>query len=315
MRHIAALLRRGGWMLSAAAAAGWMFLLSGPPVLADTAPQVSQEQLFLLPDTKDKSFDIVQSLTVHNSGSTPAYVNVEVPAGAKSLAVAGKAPAAGALHGRTLTIPQAVRPNQTTVLTVSYTLPLDGQQGLQFTLHSFYPVYVAHLYLPEGNAALSAQDLFTTTSTTSIQGTTFRVFTREGIPAGDDWTLSLQMLPAVTPNNHVKGLPVLGANEDGTSNDLQALGNLFVVALVLVIGLLGIRSTQGRRRAPASRENALYEAWAQLERQYREGLVGEEDYQKHRQEFKQRLVRLKGERVQQRSPATDAGVGRRNEGV
>lgn len=270
----------------------------GSPADAQTGLQVPQEQMFLLPDTTHQGFDIVDSLAVKNTSSVPETVQIGIPVGAHAVQVDGKTPIAGSLSGQTLTLKGVALPHQTSTVTVSYSFPLNGQKGVQFTIHSFYPVYVAHLYMPEGNSALSAQGLFTTTTTTQIQGTTFRVFTREGIPASDEWTLSLQLLPSVTPNQKVAGLPVLGADPNGTVNDLQAVGNLLVVVLVLAVGLIGIRSTQWGRRtsqaasraAGAQKEAALYQAWLHLEQQYQGGRVTEAQYQKRRQDLKQRLI-------------------------
>lgn len=270
---------------------------NGAVAFAASGPQVTEEKLFLLPDTAHKSFDVVENLSIRNDTDAPADIQVNVPSGAQSVQVNGNAPSsAGAVvDGQTVTLPNLVAAHQGTQLTLSYSLPLDGQQGVQFTLHSFYPVYVAHLYLPEGNAALSAEGLFTTTRSVQIQGTAFRVFTREGIPAGDDWTLSLQMLPTVTSNPTVSGLPVLGEQENGKANTLEALGNLFVILLVLVVGIIGIRSTQwGRRKhGVLSREDALFRAWEQLEWQRDRGGMEPAQYEKRREDLKGRLVALR----------------------
>lgn len=294
-------------LLSATVAAVLASVLMSPAVFAATSIQVTEEQVFLLPASNNKSFEVVEELAVKNTAATAEQVVVSLPSGYQSLQVGGHTPAAGAVHAGTLTLPHAASAGKTSKVVVSYQLSLGGQHGLQFTLHANYPVYVAHLYLPEGNVALSAQDVFTTTSTTNIQGTTFRVFTREGIPAGDDWTLSLQLLPGVTKNTVVQGLPVLGAPENGLTNELQAIGNLVVIAFVLAIGILGIRRTGwNQRRMALAKEDVLYRAWEQIEMAHMEGTLGDEAYEQRRTQVKQRLVDLKSKSTKAEVDSEDA---------
>lgn len=278
----------------------------GAPADAATTLQVTQEQVFLIPGAASKSFQIVEQLSVRNQAPSAQDVFVVLPAGYQSLQVDGGAAKQSALNGQTLTLSRAAAGGQTTKVVVSYNVPLDGQKGVLVTLHTPYPVYAAHLYLQEGNAALSAQNLFTTTRTVNIQGTAFRVFTRDGIPAGDDWTLSLQLLPQVTSAQSLHGLPILGAPESGPTNEIQAIGNLLVIAFVLAIGIIGIRSTQwGPGRAAASKEQSLYRAWEQVEFAHAQGRLDDATYETRRADLKRRLVELKG----QTSTDGPAGTG------
>lgn len=262
---------------------------------AAPALQVAQEEVFLMPAPTHGAFEIVEVWTVRNPAPTAQDVDVSLPNGYQSLAVTGVRKGAAHVAGNQLVLRGAAGPQTSTVLSVSFVLPLDGQQGLQFTVHAFYPADVAHLLLPIGNAALSAQGLLTSTQTTVVAGTRFRVFTRPGIPAGDDWTLSLQELPSPTPDRAIHGLAVIGSNADDAGNTLQAIGNLLLAGFVLVIGLLSIRSIQWGRasRVPVAREEALFRAWEETERRYADGRIEAARYEQQRRELRDALVRLR----------------------
>jgi len=255
--------------------------------------QVTSEDLFLVPVPVHHAFEIVQVLHIKNSSTTRQDVQVDLPTGFQNLQVQNIPKNLQRIQGDTLRL-VGVANGKSSVITLSYVLSLSGGQGEQMSLHTIYPVYAAHIYLPIGDAAISATGLLTTTQTTTISGTNFRVFSRLGIPAGDDWTISLQMLPSVTPNQKVAGLHVIGGDANGAGNDIQALGNLFLAAFIFVVGIVSIRtatsaSGQGFRMSPTE---ALYQAWERTEKDYQAGLIHEEAYSARCQDFKNRIITL-----------------------
>jgi hypothetical protein len=273
------------------AAATWPDLHSKlPTALAAGQLRVTEEQVFLVPESKQERLQIIEQISIRNSGSRTLDVVLSLPSGARGVQVAGTRAGSAVVSGGQLRLSAWARPG-TRVLTVNYWLPFRAQQEVQLTLHTPYPVDLAHLYLPIGDSALSAAGLLTTTQTVSIAGTPYRVFTRPGIPAGDDWSVSVQQLPTPTRQSENSGLPVIGRPLDASANALQALANLALAALVFVLGLIGVhRQSQSRR---LNQEEALYLAWEDLERNFQEGHLEEVEYRRRREQLKARLVGLK----------------------
>ena len=263
-------------------------------VQAQTTLVVPQEQVLFMP-VQGNAFNVIQVLSVKNNSNAAQNVEIAIPAGATKLAVQGDTHTASHVHGQNVVLPNWAKPSTTTAVTLTYTLPFNSQTGVQFTLHSVYPVYTARLFLPIGDSALSAPGIMPNTQTVTISGTSFRVFTRPGIQAGDNWPMSVTLLPSTTSPDAVKGLPSIGMDNSSAGNTLQALGNLLVAALVLVIGLISIRSTQWGKsaRKPVSQEEALYHAWETTEQQYRQGVLDKEEFEARRERFKGKLVELK----------------------
>lgn len=263
--------------------------------VADAAPalSVTNEQILFMP-VQNHTFEVVQVLNVKNTSTTLQDIQISLPSGFEALTVAGDTKASTQVSGQNLVLPHFAKPSATTKVTLTYALPLNGQTGVQTVLHSNYSVLVAQLYLPIGGSALSAPGLMPDTQTETISGTTFRVFTRPGIPAGDNWPVSLELLPSATPASSISGLPIIGMDNQSSGNTLQALGNLAVAVGILVIGLISIRSTQwGRnKRTPVSQEEALYRAWESLEWQHEQGMLEEDQFAKKRSQLKRRLAEL-----------------------
>lgn len=269
--------------------------LFGPlTAFANPGLKVTQEQFLFMP-MQNKAFEVVEVLELKNDSTTAEDVRVALPSGYQSLNVAGDKGASKQIVGQDLVLPQWAKPKATTTLTLTYVLALDGQSGVQFTLDSPYPVDTAHFYLPIGNSVLSAPGLLPDTRTETISGTTFRVFTRPGIAAGDTWPISLNLLPTPTALQSVFGLKEIGMDDQSAGNTWQALGNLLVAAGILVIGLMSIRSTQWGRgaRKAVSHEEALYRAWESLEWQREQGMIDEVQFEKRQGQFKRKLAELK----------------------
>lgn len=262
--------------------------------LADSGLSITEQQILFMP-VQNQTFEVVEVLDVKNPGLQPQDVQLVLPQGYQGLSVSGDKQAGKQVSGQTLTLPKWATPNTTTRITMTFVLPLNGQTGVQTTLHTNYPVLVAHLYLPVGGSALSAPGLMPDTQTQTISGTTFRVFTRPGIPAGDNWPLSLELLPKASQAPSISGLPIIGMSDQSTGNTLQALGNLVIAGGILVIGLLSIRSTQWGRsaRSPVSQEEALYRAWESVEWQHQQGMLEEDQFMKKRSQLKRKLAELK----------------------
>ncbi|QQE76938.1 hypothetical protein [Alicyclobacillus sp. SO9] len=263
---------------------------------ATTGTAVTQEDVFVVPDSSHKTINIVNKLQIKAPSSLTGPVVLKLPKTAQNVHVtAASKPVSIASGAHTVKLPH-VSPGGSTNVVESYSIPLTSQGDVQFTLQTSYPVYTAHVYLPLGqHASLSAQGLMTHTQTMTVKGVEFRVFTRPSIPAGDSWTLSVQMLPSAAVNSTVQNLPVIGTRPDNFLNTLQAVGNLLVAALVLVVGLISIRATQWGRaaRVPVTKEEALLRSWENLELQHENGTLGEAEYRTRREYLKQRILALK----------------------
>jgi hypothetical protein len=261
---------------------------------ASAGLRVESENVLLIPAPVAQVVRVIQSMNVVNSASTAQDLTVTLPDGYEELSVEGLDNVTRYVQGNRLLLPRFVQAG-TTQFTLTYKLAFDAQQGKQLSLHSDYPVDSAKLYLPIGNTALSAEGLQTTTQTTSVSGTEFRVFTRLGIPQGDDWGISVQMLPVSSSSAHLSGLPVVGLSSSNAGNTIQAIGNLLLAAFILMIGLISIRSTQWGRAGQRAKteEDAILSAWIQTELQFQQGMLSEPEYEVARQEFKRKLVELR----------------------
>jgi hypothetical protein len=272
----------------------WLAALPLPHarVYADTSLRVTREQVMLVPVPVHHVFQVIEVLDVVNPKAVDSDVAVYLPTGYSDLALNGK-PAAQPKNGVAM-MAKVAKAGRTSTVSVSYTLPFNADSTAQFTLHTPYDIDTAELYLPISGYALTAENLLTTTQTTELQGTQVRVFTRLGIPAGDDWTISLQQLPAVTGEDaSTAGLSVIGQPLTQQQNLVQAGANLLMACVVLAVGMAGIRSTQGVAfRRSASREEALVKALENLEFQREAGGIDEVSYVRSKAEVLRRLVKL-----------------------
>lgn len=273
---------------------GGMGAFGVPVAQAATGIEVSEQDVVFIPAPVAQVVDVVDVLHLQNAVNTPQDLVVNLPTGFANVAVDGVDSASAHIQQNVLTLPGYVKPGKTQV-TLTFKLPFQPQQGEQISLHSNYPIYDAKLYLPIGDMALSAEGLQTTTQTETVSGTDYRVFTRLGIPAGDDWGISIQLLPSATASNPVPNVPIIGQSSSNTGNTIQALGNLVLAAFVLGIGLISIRSTQWGRAARQVKtpEEALLHAWERTELQFQRGMIEESAYKRMRDEYKNKLVALR----------------------
>lgn len=254
---------------------------------------VSREQVFFLPTTSN-DLQVVEQVTVQNSGSTPEDLRFKLPEGAGQPAVQGVSANQISRSGQDLMISKAAKPGTSTEV-VSYTLPFGKQTSVQLTVHTYYPVYAMNIFVPIGNVALSAPGLMPNTQTTTIAGTDFRVFSHGEMAAGADWTASISMLPTVTSNQAVKGLSVIGMDSQSGATTWQAIGNLAMAAAILIIALIGIRSTVGKGRTvgKAGAYESLMNSWEETERAFSEGRLNETDYERRASSIKRRLAQMR----------------------
>jgi hypothetical protein len=254
---------------------------------------VTKEQVFLLP-TKSNDLQVLLQPTVQNQASVPEDFHVQLPKGASQATVQGVPANQVQQIGQELVVHAGAKPGNSTE-TISYTLPFANQTSIGLTLHTDYPVYVMSIYVPIGNVALSAPGLMPVSQTTSIAGMDFRVFSHGEMAANTDWTASLSMLPAVTNNQAVQGLPIIGMSSQSSSTTWEAISNLLMAAVILMIALIGIKSTVGKGigRQQLTASESLMNSWEETERSYQQGQLDEADYQKRTLVLKRRLAELR----------------------
>ncbi len=210
---------------------------------ADSPLSLTREQIFIIPDFSHDSFQIVEIVSVRNDSSQEQNIHVFLPPGFENLRLEGHHVIAKQVQAGSLIIPRVAKEHSTSEFMLAYSLSLQGEQSMQFDLRTPYEIDVAELYLPiSSNSALSAHGLLANTHTSIVDGRRFRVFTRLGIPENEDWLVGLQVLPAKTASLAHFDIPVIGTVESGNGNRLEALGNLILIALVLVLGVLSGRS-------------------------------------------------------------------------
>jgi hypothetical protein len=282
------------WLLLASLVVA-VWLHAQPVQAADAGNRglyVADERIMFIPVPVHRVCKVLEVVDVVNGGPADADISIALPEGYQDFRVEDKTHRAAVDNG-TAVFSKAAKAKATTTVSVSYTLPFDAHSGAQLTLHTAYDVDAAHIYLPIGDYALSAQGLLTTTQTATIDGTQFRVFTRLGIPAGDDWAVRLQQLPAATAGASVN-LPVIGAPISERQNMLQASANLLLAAVVLAIGLIGIRSA-GQTTAPArNRREALVAALERIEMDFALGRLAEDVYRRRKQDILQKIAETEG---------------------
>jgi hypothetical protein len=287
--------RFGGWVIAGLLAG--VMLFSGQAQAANQATSqadisIPKEQVFFLPTTAN-DLQVVEQVTVQNGGNSVQDLHFRLPQGAASPSVQAVGNTGISQTGQVLTVKGAAKPG-TSQAVVSYVLPFSSQTSVNLTLHTDYPVYLMNIFVPIGNVALSATGLMPQTSTTSIAGTNFRVFTHGAMTANSDWTASISMLPSVTSNQAVKGLPIIGMDSQSGSTTWEAILNLAMAAAILVIALLGIRSTVGKGagQAKVGPADALMNSWEEAERAFAEGRLDKSDYEKRTSSIKRRLAQM-----------------------
>ncbi|WP_029420207.1 hypothetical protein [Alicyclobacillus macrosporangiidus] len=283
----------GRWRAwGAALAVAFSLLMMLKNASAAESLRVAQMQLFLIPAPVAHTVRVMEAFDLRTDGrSVNAHFTLPEQASEVSVQTPGglRAQTKGSAVGVTGTAPS----DGSFQVTVTYHLPMPGMaQSIRW--HADYPVDQALVYVPEGEVSLSAEGVLTGTRTVDISGTTFRVFTRLGVPADTDWPLQVQVMPAPTTGSDTGGLPVIGLDHSQRANAMQALANLALAAFVLAVGLASIRrSTRGGPPARPQDEEAAWTAWVQLERAYENGDVDTASYERRRAALKRRIVALR----------------------
>lgn len=272
-----------------------LFGVGAPAFASSTQVAVTEEDLFVIPAPVAGKVELIDQLMIENSAGPAQTVHFLLPPGAASVNVNGKPVSKKMQAGNRIVLPNYVQAGKTKPLTLMWTLPLSSQQDVQFTLHTDYPIYTGHVYMPIGNSALSAEGLLTTTETVTVSGTQFREFTRPGISQGDDWTLSVQMLPSATAAPSTAGLKTIGSHPGSIGDTIEAVGNLLIVAVILGVGLLSIRATQwGRRGSRKTPEEALIDGLVTIHRQFELGMIEESEFVTRNEQLKKKLSAVRG---------------------
>ncbi|MCL6454394.1 MAG: hypothetical protein K6T78_12360 [Alicyclobacillus sp.] len=276
--------------------AGWSAGVAGSPAFAASraaAGEVVSDDVILLPS--GSSLQVAERLNIRVPGRQAEDVSIPIPSGAEQVTVTNVPPGASSIENGRIRLHRVDAAGVSPVVTFS--IPVHGQTSIQLTLHFDMAVDLMHIYVPIGNMALSAPGLMTQTETTQIAGTDFRVFTHGQLPAGSDYTLGLSVLPSVTQDASTDGLPVIGTDSQSTASGVQAVGNLVLAGAILVIALLGIRSTMARRRrTPEGATDALYQAWEDIEVRFARGQLDEVERDRRAAAIRRRLaeIRLSG---------------------
>ena len=274
-------------------------ILLATPALAQTengnALYISNEQVLAVPSKSGGTLQVLATVTVQNNGQ--AYPTAyQLPIGAQNPhVVAGSAKQISLAKSGALRF--TAKANGVTTLAVEFGAPLN-QNGTELTWKEPMPVRQLFFVIPEGSLTVSSQGGFQTDSQSIMSGNqAFRQFTRLAIPANSSWTVSVALLPTANGRQAppLPNIPVLNSYGPRVA-DLEAIGNLLLVALILIIGIISIR--QGGRRKQYSvltlgqQKSELMEHWADLEMAYASGELQEQDYQHRRERLKQRVIQV-----------------------
>lgn len=272
------------------------FLVPVPVFAATSSMLITSEDVFLIP--ANGSLQVAERISLSNSSGQAQDVQLPLPAGAQQVDVTNVPQRSVSVSKQGVTL-RGVKSGPVDPV-VTFTLSFSDQTAVQLTLHNTYDLSLLHIYVPIGNAALSAPGLMAQTQTAQISGTNFRVFTHGELPPNSDFTLSLSLLPNVTPTQAISGLPVIGTDSQGSASSLQAVGNLVLAAAILVIALLGIRSMMAVSVSSKQPEEALYLAWEEVERAYEAGQLDDAEYERRRSSVRRRIAQLTAARRRER---------------
>jgi hypothetical protein len=281
-----------GW--GAALVGAFSVLMLSTEAAAAESLRVAQMQLFLIPAPVEHTVRVMEALDLRTDGRS---VNARFTLPEQSSDVSVQAPAGlrAQVEGSAVGVTGTAPSNGSFQVTVTYRLPMPGMAE-SIRWHADYAVDQALVYVPEGEVSLSAEDVLTGTRTVDISGTTFRVFTRLGVPEDADWPLQVQVMPAPTTGLDTGGLPVIGLDHSQRANAMEAVGNLAVAAFVMAVGLVSIRrSTRGGPSSRPQDEEAAWAAWIQLERAYENGDVDAASYERRRAALKRRILALRAQ--------------------
>lgn len=215
-------------------------------VYADSGISIPEEQIVLMPAGKTE-LSIIEVIVLQNAASKSQDITLPLPTGFKALSVKANGKKGTVRNGQVF-LPEFVPPHGTNQVSLVYRIPFTTGGSIQTSFHNPYPVDTLHLYEPIGNMEISAPDLLAATQTAMVGHTRFRIFTRQGILKGQDFTVNIGVAPTVSDSPKVSGLPQIGEDSTGNPNTWQAVGNLLLAGFILLLGFVGGRFAKSGKR-------------------------------------------------------------------
>jgi mono/diheme cytochrome c family protein len=174
-----------------------------------------------------------------------------------------------------------VRPGAGTLnMLVQYTLPYEDEAAVSHLIH--YPTSLVNLVIPESGVSLKSGGDWTDTGQQVMGTAAVATYGQTALPENSQLTISLEGKPqsaAPTP------AAVL------TDNKTELLVGGAVALAVLIIAAVVLRQWR-QRPAPAIGRQALIQEIALLDEAFELGKIGQEDYQRQREELKAELIDL-----------------------
>ncbi len=285
------------WPTSALAA-------SNLPLASSGLIYISQAQFVALPNRTGSSARMVGTIVYQNQLKHPVIASFNLPPEAAHVAILGSTGTGWRLDSGNHRLYNPHLPVGASEVAYEVTLSLATQSST-FTLNEPYDMRQIQMVVPEGGLFLSAQGGFLPQSTLIQTRTmTLRQFTKLDLQPNTPWSVSMTLLPTAGGRQaaSLPGIPLLNAY--GKSQvDLEAITNVLLAALILVIGMISIRSTSWRNRSVAplasipdeelqARRRVLIDSWTGLETRFSRGELSENVYRASREDLKQELVEI-----------------------
>ncbi len=214
------------------------------PVYAVSGIDIPEEQVVFVPISKTR-LEVVEVVNLQNYTSSAQNVQLEIPDNSSSLTVKANG-ARFFARNHTVVLKNFLPANGTNQVSLTFEVPYSGQGSINIDFPNLYSVGTLNLYVPEHNMEISAQNLMAATKTVTIGTTKFRVFTRLGIEKNENFVVNIGVPPTINRQSgnstKLSGLPLIGQDSTGSANTWQAVLNLLLAGVILIIGFLGGRS-------------------------------------------------------------------------
>ena len=258
---------------------------------------VASEQVLAVPTKNGNTLQALLSVNVENTTGHTEPVVYQLPAGGQSPRIVASSTKNIAINAQG-ELRLLSRPAGVTTFAVEFHAPLN-QNGTELTWQENLPVRKLFFVIPEGALTVSAQGGFQTDSQSILSGgQSFRQFTKLEIPANSPWTVAIALLPTANGRQAapLPNVPVLNSYSPRTA-DLEAIGNLLLVVVILALGIVSIRrgsvlSSRPEVRALTDQKMNVLERWADLEAAFSRGEIQQAEYQERRDRLKKRAVQL-----------------------
>ena len=274
----------------------WFAQIGFAQTVSGNALYVASEQVLAVPSKNGDLLQVLLSVNIDNNGPA-SQVDYRLPAGFQNPRVV-----AGSVRKFSLDAEGRLRftakARGVTTVAVEFSTSLN-QNGTELTWLENVPVRKLFFVIPEGALTVSSEGGFQTDSQSIISGSqAFRQFTKLDIPAGTSWTASIALLPTANGRQArpLPTLPVLNSYGPRVA-DLEAVGNLLLVAFILLIGMFSIRRGSGRSVSAkpdvlAGQKVNVMQHWADIEIAYANGEMEESEYHDRRARMKKRALEL-----------------------